>query len=152
MLDLQPGAVIGGYQIRRKLGQGGMGAVYLAHDHKLEVDRALKIIALSDSMLSRVDEQEYRTRFIREARTLARLRHPGIIAVQVVDEVDNNPYIVMEFFRGSDLRTWLFDAMPGPDVVLSIGRQIASALAHAHDAAIIHRDLKLSNILINKNE
>ena len=154
MRELQKGEVIGGFVVKERIGQGGMGDVYLVRDDPLAVDRALKIISLSGPGFtgSKSEALEYRERFQREARTLARLRHPNIIAVHATGEVDGNPFLVMSHFPSVDGRLWLNEQRPSLERVRHVALQIARALAHAHENGVLHRDIKLANMLIGKDD
>src|SRR5688572_9484996 len=114
MRELQKGEVLAGFIVKDRIGQGGMGDVYLVRDELLAVDRALKVIALSGPGFTgtKSEAAEYRERFLREARTLARLRHPNIIAVHATGEVDGNPFLVMSHFPSLDARQWLNEHKP----------------------------------------
>jgi serine/threonine protein kinase len=134
----------GRYRVTRLLGRGGMSAVWLARDDVLDRDVAVKMLHIR-----RLESAEAVERFEREARTLASLTHPGIVTV--IDRGDDHgrPFIVFEYVRGRDLRERIADEgrLPLADVV-SIGEQIADALAYAHARGVIHRDVKPHNILL----
>src|SRR5215475_3712113 len=129
-MALEAGTRLGPYEIVAPLGAGGMGEVYRARDSRLGRDVALKILP----------DPSYRDRFEQEARSIAALNHPNIMAV--FDVGDN--YFVSELVDGDSLRK--LDAMPLRKVV-EIAAQIADGLAAAHSAGIIHRDLKPENIM-----
>jgi serine/threonine-protein kinase len=152
VLDLQPGDVIKGYAVKRTLGRGGMGAVYLVAHPRLGTDVALKVMTVKAA--TEDDLRLARARFVREAQTLAKLRHPSIVRVndfdEIVDEDGANPYIIMEYFPGVDGAKWI-KAEPSLEAVRHVCLQLADALAVAHAAGILHRDLKYSNVLINDN-
>ena len=154
MRELQKGEVVGGFVVKERIGQGGMGDVYLVRDEPLAVDRALKVISLSGPGFtgSKSEAAEYRERFQREARTLARLRHPNIIAVHATGEVDGNPFLVMSHFPSVDGRLWLNEQKPTLERVRHVALQIARALSHAHESGVLHRDIKLANMLIGKDD
>ena len=130
------------YRIDSELGQGGMGVVYRAHDTLL--DRAVAVKVLSNAGLG----TEGRARLLHEARAAARLNHPNIVSVYDVgfaDESDSSPFIVMELVEGQSL----YDRWPLPtETILDIAGQVCAALDHAHTNGIIHRDLKLENVLL----
>jgi eukaryotic-like serine/threonine-protein kinase len=132
------------YHITEKLGEGGMGVVYKARDTKLDRTVALKF--LPRHLISSEKDQQ---RFIREAKAAAALNHPNICTIHNVDEYDGNQFIVMEYIDGSTLLDLRISENPEPSVVLDYTAQIAEALHKAHDAGIIHRDIKPGNIMVN---
>jgi formylglycine-generating enzyme required for sulfatase activity len=135
-----PPPVIGEYRIVGLAGKGGMGQVYLAHDTLLERPVALKLIAQK-----RPDEQA-RRRFAIEARAIARLSHPNVVAVYRVGEVEGRPYLVSEFVRGKSLAEL---AKPIPwERALAIGVGLSRGLSAAHRQGILHRDLKPANVML----
>ena len=141
---LGPG-LVGHLQLGRKLGEGGMGVVYQAHHRRLGTRVAMKL--LRPEVAGRA---AYSRRFLVEARALSRLRHPGI--VQCFDfgiGEGDVPYIVMEYLEGETLEERLRgDARIDLAIALEIGGQVARALAAAHRAGVIHRDVKPSNIFL----
>jgi formylglycine-generating enzyme required for sulfatase activity/dienelactone hydrolase len=142
-MTLIPGSMLGPYRIVELLGAGGMGVVYRAHDERLQRDVAIKV--LPPGLLANDDA---RRRFRREALALAQLNHPHIASIHDVGEQDGADYLVMECVREDSLATRL---QAGPLTVvtaLSLGSEVASALAEAHDRGIVHRDLKPANIII----
>ena len=148
-----PGADIGGppdrfgrYRVVRQLGAGGMGAVYLAHDETLGREVAIK--ALHDD--APLDEKS-KQRFMNEARAVASLGHPHIVSVYDLGVEGDTPYIVMELMRGRSLAQLLAErGRLSLGEVCTLGIQMAHALAHAHAAGIVHRDVKPANILQNE--
>ena len=135
------GASIGPYRILRKLGEGGMGTVYLAHDARLGRDVALK------SVLRRgADTATPRERLLREARAAAGLTHPNIAGVYDVVEADGDAYIVMEYVDGESLASRLQHGPMATADITAVGAQLADALAAAHRRGVVHRDLKPGNI------
>ncbi len=153
VLDLQPGDVFEGYTVRRHLGRGGMGAVYLVHHPRFNADMALKVMTIQAA--TEAELETHRARFTREARTLVRLRHQNIIRVhdfaEHVDEDGVCPFILMEYFAGADGLKWV-KQNPSLDRIRHVAVQLADALACAHEAGVLHRDLKYGNILVNKND
>ena len=137
------GKVLAHYHILEKLGEGGMGTVWKAHDTHLDRFVALKLLPpeyVSDSMRTR--------RFTQEAKAASALNHPGIITVHDVAEAEGVQFIVMEFVQGKTLEELIGRKPLKLSTALRYAVQIADALAKAHSAGIIHRDLKPSNIMI----
>jgi len=137
------GQVVGRYRILEQLGAGGMGVVYRARDTDLERDVALKFLAPSVTA-----DEAARLRLLREARSISALNHPHICQVFEIGRDDGHDFIAMEWVRGKTLQAHLSSQGLPPGTVLRYGRQIASALAHAHERGVIHRDLKSSNVMI----
>jgi TolB-like protein/tRNA A-37 threonylcarbamoyl transferase component Bud32 len=130
------------YRIIEKLGAGGMGEVYRAHDEQLDREVAIKVLpadSFADAMA--------RARLLREARAAAALNHPAICTIHEVGEADGQSYIAMELVDGQPLSDRVREGAMRLDDVLRCGRQIADALAHAHARQIVHRDLKPANVV-----
>jgi serine/threonine protein kinase/tetratricopeptide (TPR) repeat protein len=137
------GLTVNSYRLISRLGAGGMGDVYLAHDAKLDRPVALKF--LSPDLAA---DQERLQRFHQEARAASSLNHPHIVVVHDFGELTGRPYIVTEFVEGRTVRTLLGSgSLPVRDVV-EIGIQIAGALAAAHARGIVHRDVKPDNVMV----
>jgi serine/threonine protein kinase/Tfp pilus assembly protein PilF len=136
------GQTVSHYRIIEKLGEGGMGVVYLAEDKHLARRVAIKFLSSTD--------RHYRARFIREARAVSALNHPNIATVHDYGETDDGqPFIVMEFVNGKTLSAILDDGLTlrrSVEVVSSI----AEALSEAHEQGIVHRDIKPSNVVISE--
>uniref|UniRef100_Q021S6 non-specific serine/threonine protein kinase n=1 Tax=Solibacter usitatus (strain Ellin6076) TaxID=234267 RepID=Q021S6_SOLUE len=137
-MPLSAGARFGPYEIRAPLGAGGMGEVYRARDTRLGRDVALKILPPELA-----EDPSRRARFEQEARAVAALNHPNIVAVFDVGD----GYMVSELVEGEPLRA----SHPGLRKTLDLAGQIASGLAAAHAAGIVHRDLKPENVLVTKD-
>jgi eukaryotic-like serine/threonine-protein kinase len=135
---------IGRFEIIRTLGQGGMGEVFLARDTELTRQVAIKLLKSRYA-----SDEQIRRRFLREAQTASILSHPNIATIYEIGEIDDIPYIVMEYVRGTTLSERLHKQPFTIDEIVNIGTQTALALAEAHSAGIIHRDVKSSNIILN---
>ena len=135
------------YPIERLIGRGGMGAVYKGAQPELERPVAIKLLPAEIAA-----DVQFVERFRREARTLAKLHHPGIVAVHDFGQtIEGHLYFVMEYVDGTDLRRLL--SPPGllPDQVLELIGQICEALEAAHQQGVIHRDIKPENVLITRD-
>ncbi len=135
------------YEIVREIGAGGMGVVYLAKQQSLGREIAVKVLRPGERAFGPLVQ-----RFLDEARHLARLRHPHIVPVHEVGSAGDEPYFTMDYIEGCSLSELLEKGPLSPSRAVSIFKQIASALAHAHAQGIIHRDLKPANVLIAKSE
>jgi serine/threonine-protein kinase len=137
-------STIGRYQILERLGQGGMGVVYRAFDPQIERTVAIKVISAQ-----LVDEPEHRQRFFREARAAGRLAHRNIITIFDLGEDNGHPYIAMEYVEGQSLDARM---RTGEPLTLSqkvgIVSDLCDALAFAHVAGIVHRDMKPANVML----
>jgi eukaryotic-like serine/threonine-protein kinase len=131
----------GRYRVERTLGRGGMSVVYLAHDESLQRPVAVKVLAAELE-----DDDTFRRRFLREARLAGRLSHPNIVQVYDAGETDDQrPYIVMELVPG---RTVADCGKLDPGEVITLAVQACAGLQHAHDAGLVHRDVKPGNLLL----
>jgi serine/threonine-protein kinase len=134
-------AVIGRYQIRDRIGQGGMGSLYVGWDPMLERQIAIKLL--------RDDSDELRERFAREARAVARLRHRNIVTIFDVGEQDGHPFIAMEYIHGETLA----ELIRTPSALstarkLQLMEELCDGLGFAHKAGIVHRDVKPANVMV----
>jgi len=145
-MQLSPGARLGQYEIRSALGAGGMGEVYRARDAKLNRDVAIKVLPALFA-----NDPERLTRFRREAQVLAALNHPNIAHIHGFEDANGIHALVMELVEGPTLAERVIQgAIPLPEA-LPIAKQIAEALAAAHEQGIIHRDLKPANVKVRED-
>jgi len=137
------GQTLGHYRIVEKIGAGGMGEVYRAHDERLDRDVALKILPSGT-----LNDESARKRFRNEALALAKLSHPHIATVFDFDSQEGMDFLVMELVSGATLAEKLA-AGPLPEKeVIELGSQVAEALEEAHEQHVVHRDLKPGNIIV----
>src|SRR6266480_1339146 len=141
-MTLSVGTKLGRYEIHSKIGEGGMGEVYLAQDTKLDRKVALKI--LPAEVAAHSDRMK---RFVQEAKAASGLNHPNIITIHEIDETDSINFIATEFIEGETLREREQKPLRLSES-LDIATQIASALAAAHGAGIFHRDIKPENVML----
>ena len=144
-MALAPGTKLGPYEIVALIGAGGMGEVYRARDARLGRDVALKL--LPDSFAS---DAERLRRFEQEARAVAALSHPNILAIYDIGQYEGAPYLVSELLEGESLRAVLAKGVPSHRRALDYAAQIAQGLAAAHSKDIAHRDLKPDNIFVTR--
>ena len=141
-IDLPPGARVDRYVVLDRLGEGGMGRVYLATDTDLHRRVAVKCLTARES------EKELRRKLLDEARAASRLNHPNIATVYDVVEHDGRTFLVMEYVEGDSLANELRRERMALPRALAIARELASALGAAHAKGIVHRDLKPANIQV----
>ena len=141
MSGLGPGVSLGTYRIERPLGQGGMGAVFLAHDATLHRRVALKVLTSGN-------DDTARDRLLREARNAAALNHPNICTIYEVGDVDGRAFIAMEYIEGRALNDRLAESALPLSEAVQYGIEAADALAYAHEHGVIHRDLKAANAIV----
>jgi Tol biopolymer transport system component/tRNA A-37 threonylcarbamoyl transferase component Bud32 len=140
------GRALSHYSILEKLGEGGMGVVYKARDTHLD-----RLVAIKVLPLPALDDEHRRSRFVREAKAASALNHPNIVTIYDISQADGVDFIAMEFVPGKTLGDVIGRKhLPLPDT-LRLGVQIADALATAHAAGIIHRDIKPGNIMVTEN-
>ena len=130
----------GRYRIERELGRGGMATVYLAHDEDLGRPVAVKVLPEHLAL-----DDEFRARFVREARLAGRLSHPNVVRVYDAGDSDGRPFMVMEYVPGASLAE---EGRLNVARVVDQGVQACAGLQHAHDAGLVHRDLKPANLLV----
>src|SRR2546426_4224133 len=140
------GTKLGRYEIRAKIGTGGMGEVYLAQDAKLDRKVALKI--LPTDVATHHDRMH---RFEQEAKAASALNHPNIITIFEIEQVDSVNFIATEFIDGQTLRERMRSGPMKLGEVLEVAIQSASALSAAHDAGIVHRDIKPENLMLRRD-
>jgi eukaryotic-like serine/threonine-protein kinase len=145
MLTLNAGTRLAQYEIVAPLGSGGMGEVYRAHDARLERDVAIKVLPQHLAL-----DPDVKARFEREARAVAALSHPGILAIHELAKVGDLSFAVMELLEGETLRQRLAERpMPWREAV-ALGTELADAVSAAHARGIVHRDLKPENIFLTR--
>jgi len=137
------GRTLGHYRIVDKIGEGGMGEVYRAHDERLDRDVAIKV--LPEEVAEKPDRL---ARFEREARAVAKLAHPNILDVYELGDHEGRPFMATELLEGETLRDRLGGASLGWRNATEVGAAIADGLGAAHEAGICHRDLKPSNVFL----
>ncbi len=143
---VSPPAAFGRYEVRRTLGAGSFGTVYLGHDAQLDRQVAIKVLRLGPDA-----DQSETERLLQEARKLAQLHHPGIVMVHDVGTQDGQLFIVSNYLDGHDLSQWLTHHSPNWQEAAAIVSALGDALAHAHAHVTIHRDIKPANIVITSN-
>lgn len=142
--ELKPGQMIGTYRVVERIGHGGMGVVYKAHDTKLGRTVALKLLPVASALYG--DEQSL---LLREARAASVLTHPNIATIYEVNEHDRIGFIALEYVEGSSLGSLPAGIPLKTTRVIRIGMQLADALDEAHRKGVIHRDIKPANIMLD---
>lgn len=144
---LEIGTMLSGrYEVLKRVGSGGMADVYMAKDHKLNRNVAVKVLKSEY-----VEDEKFLKKFETEAQAVARLSHPNIVNVYDVGIEDGINYIVMELAEGMTLKEYIRrKGYLSPKETVEISLQIASAISHAHKNHIIHRDIKPQNILVSE--
>ena len=142
--DLTHGDFVGRYSVLSRLGRGGMGVVYKAYDPQLDRNVALKLLRRGRSSV------EADLRLLREAQTLAKLKHPNVVAVYDAGLTNHGVFIAMELLDGETLTVWL-DQPRRVSEILSVFRAAGRGLVAAHEAGFVHRDFKPSNVIVESN-
>ena len=142
-MALAPGSKLGVYEVTAKIGAGGMGEVFRAHDTTLDRDVAIKV--LPDAFAT---DPERLARFEREAKVLASLNHPNIAAIYGLEKSHDTRALILELVEGPTLQDRIAKGPIPLDEALPIAHQIAEALEAAHEQGIIHRDLKPANVKV----
>ena len=137
------GKSISHYRVTEKLGAGGMGEVYRAHDERLERDVALKVLPAHT-----LADETARKRFRNEALALSKLNHPNIATIYDFDTQDGVDFLVMEYVEGTTVSEKLSNGPLPEKEATKLGRQVADALEEAHEHGVIHRDLKPGNVMV----
>jgi serine/threonine protein kinase len=146
LLTIVAGTRLGRYEIRSKIGTGGMGEVYLAQDTKLDRRVALKILPADVAA-----DQARMRRFVQEAKAASALNHPNIITIHEIGQFDSVNFIATEFIDGETLRQRMRQRAMKLSEVLDVAAQMANALSAAHSANIVHRDIKPENIMLRRD-
>lgn len=136
---------LGRFELLERIGSGAFGTVYKARDPDLD-----RIVAVKVPRAGNLSSPEECNRFLREARSAARLRHPFIVSMYEVGQADDVPFLVCEFVEGVSLKDWLSRGRMAPQDAALLLADVADALQHAHDQGVIHRDVKPGNILIER--
>ena len=144
-VPLKEGSIISHYRIIEKIGAGGMGEVYLAEDTRLNRRVALKFMP---SHLA--SNENLRTRFTREAQAAAKLEHPNIVTIYEVGEFENRPFFAMQYVEGNTLDHYCRDEDLSVSRIIAIISEVSAGLSKAHRAGITHRDIKTSNIVVDR--
>src|SRR3989440_6239960 len=145
-MTIAAGTKLGRYEIRSKIGAGGMGEVYLAEDEQLRRRAALKILPADLA-----SNQDRMRRFVQEAQAAAALNHPNIAHIYEIGESEGTNFIAMEFVDGPTLREKIHQEQTELRKLLRFLQHAAEGLARAHAAGIVHRDLKPDNIMITRD-
>jgi serine/threonine protein kinase/tetratricopeptide (TPR) repeat protein len=144
-MSINVGSVFGRYEIRSKIGAGGMGEVYKAEDRVL-----LRTVAIKFINKHRQPAPDSGKRFLREARAASGINHPNIVTIHEISETDDHAYIVMEYVEGRSLREHIRLRSFDLQTALGLAAQVADALDAAHARGVLHRDIKPENVIVNE--
>src|SRR5690349_24803668 len=145
-MTIAAGTKLGRYEIRSKIGEGGMGEVYRAYDEAMHRDVAIKVLPAALSA-----DKDRLARFEQEAQTAGSLNHPNILVIHHIETHEGAPYIVSELLEGETLRERMGGVALPQRKAIDYALQTAQGLAAAHEKGIVHRDLKPENIFITKD-
>jgi len=145
---LPRGTQLGRYLLLDRIGTGGMGEVYAAHDSELDRKVALKLLRPDPS---ETDPNLLRMRLLREAQAMARLSHPNVVAIYDVGTFNDHIFIAMEYVAGRTLRRWLAEAPRSWREVVAVFIEAGRGLAAAHAALVLHRDFKPEKVLVGND-
>jgi len=140
------GRVVGRFVLLERLGQGGMGVVYLAYDPQLERRVALKVMHPETA-----DGDTGTARLLREAQALAQLNHPNVVAIHEVGSIEDGVYLAMEYVDGQTLGVWLRERPRTWREIVTVFVAAAGGLAAAHDVGLVHRDIKPDNLIVGSD-
>ena len=144
-MNIASGTRLGQYEIRSKIGAGGMGEVYRAYDPRMHREVAIKVLPAALSI-----DKDRLARFEQEAQAAGALNHPNILVIHHIDTHDGAPYIVSELLEGETLRERMGGVALSQRKAIDYALQITHGLAAAHEKGIVHRDLKPDNIFMTK--
>ncbi len=147
--ELQPGTQAGRYMILSRLGRGGMGVVYKAYDPELDRRVALKLLSVKAGSGSLADRA--RERLLREAKALAQLSHPNVVAAYDVGTLGQDVFVAMELVEGWTLKEWIVQKQPTVWEKVAVLQAAGLGIAAAHQAGLIHRDIKPDNIIVGQD-
>src|SRR5437016_9195457 len=145
-MTIAAGTRLGRYEIRAKIGEGGMGEVYRAYDTTMHREVAIKVLPAALSA-----DKDRLARFEQEAQTAGALNHPNVLVIYHIDTHDGAPYIVSELLEGETLRERMGGVVLPQRKAIDFALQTANGLAAAHEKGIVHRDLKPENVFITKD-
>src|SRR5437588_11923796 len=145
-MTVETGTRLGRYEIRSKIGEGGMGEVYLARDTQLDRTVALKILSAE---IARDQQRLYR--FLQEARAASKLKSANVAHIYEIGEVEGHHFTAMEYIQGQPLNNKMGGRPMEAAEIVKLGIQIPKALDEAHSKGITHRDIKPKNIILKKD-